>query len=135
MRNVDDDKDEYIANWRVLLRELLGWTEQEIDNWIQWASDVFQLSDPNSWTYHQLPAYTVIPFVIRNIMGDGLSDDDFRGLQNDIRRAFDYGRPDFTQVTDWSPYKTQLADIFSDFRKRHAPASAGERELALSTRR
>jgi hypothetical protein len=35
-------------------------------------------------------------------------------------------------VTDWMPYKAQLAEIFSDFRKRHAPAV--ERQLQLAGR-
>jgi len=115
----NDNKQYYLDIWQEMLRELLGWTDEETRRWASGWTDVNgidPLDDPDDIFYHETPQYWAIDLLIPADCKERLSHADWLDLRQRIRAVFwDEHRGEFPLGTDWHPYREKVERILAEY--------------------
>jgi hypothetical protein len=107
----NSDLEHYKLHWRLLLRHLLGWSEDQISEWIAgWCRP-----ELGSLLSHETPQYYVVPQLIpRELRTLPLRDHNMliAELDGAIR---DSAIPETNDKYDWDAAKARIATILSRY--------------------
>jgi hypothetical protein len=112
-------KDDYLAVWRALFRELLGWSDVETLAWAaRWtdAAGHSPLDDPDDIFYHETPQYWAVGALIPPGLQEQIGHTDWLTLQQRVKGVFATGESRESPLTaDWRPYRRQIAAIMAEY--------------------
>ena len=104
----------YLAVWKRMFDDLLGWSEQETLVWSNRYEDFLQ--DPDDMIYHADPPYWTWPAFVPESLNQKLSPGQRCRLMNELLSTFP------TQLylasyldVDWKPYKSKIKTIVENY--------------------
>lgn len=107
-------KQRYIDTWKQLLMNLLGWTDEQVNEWIAstWSRE---LDDASNIIYHDPPVYWIVGLIAdESDIGD-LSGREYARLQRDVLDALDIETPNVQHEGNWTVYRQRINDILSKY--------------------
>jgi hypothetical protein len=109
-------KNYYLSIWKGILLEFLGWSENQVIDWVARSGKMEYLNNPNDIFYHQTPQYWVANALIPDTLRMRLSETDLLQLRQEIFLAFnDDNHYAFSIDTDWSLYKSKVNHILNKY--------------------
>lgn len=71
MTNIDySSKEYYLKTWYNVLNVFLGWSESQVDEWVNRTGKLEPLNNHDDLIYHQQPCYWVIALITKELQDD-----------------------------------------------------------------
>lgn len=109
-----DNSTYYMAIWKGLFGQLLGWPDEQVGNWAERFSAY--LADPDDMLFHENPIYWTTTAFIPEWLNQRLTPGGTAGLKNELLAAFrDEHGFEFPINTDWEPFRVKLNQVLSEY--------------------
>lgn len=112
-------KNDYLAVWRALFRELLGWSDAETLAWVsRWIDSVGHdfLDDPDDIFYHETPQYWAVGALLPSGLDEQIGHSNWLTVQQRIKHLFATGESRDSPLTaDWRPYRVKIERLLADY--------------------
>jgi len=106
-------KQWYTSAWKGALRQLLRWEPAAIETWL---TNQLTFLDMES-TYHETPAYDIIPELIPHELKKTLTREDLRELESRVEKAFTAGQRVWpgNEGYDWALAKEKINTVLAQY--------------------
>ena len=104
----------YLAIWRGMFRAVLGWSEQQTDEWARRYPEF--LSDANDIMFHETPVYWAALALIPGELRESLNRSELLELKNKIIST-PHSDPDDAnpETIDWGPFRQAVEQILAGY--------------------
>lgn len=106
----------YLQIWREMLSALLGWSDEQVMQWVRETKKLQYMADPEDIFFHETPQYWIIPVLVPDELRRRLSAADVRNVEVRILGAFnDSHHYEFPPGTDWLPFREKIECILHEY--------------------
>jgi len=104
----------YMAIWKGLFTQLLGWSDEQVAKWAERFSAY--LGDPDDMLFHANPIYWSTSALIPEWLNEGLKPAERVNLKNSLLAAFqDEHGFEFPINMDWEPFRVKLNQVLGEY--------------------
>lgn len=109
-----EDQKFYFHVWKVVLAELLGYTETQADEWIK--LNRIPWDTYYQWYLHEPPEFWVLDALISSEIREKIGAAEVAELKRDIVQAIEQGNLGwFSETYDWSGARERIKKVFMNY--------------------